>query len=200
MDCDRLGLQTNSPHPPPPPQQPAPHLPPTTVGEAVGASAAWLGGRQPQPSGPAQATVSRSPTADGPPTGAHHFAPTHPPPPPQMTPQPPRQDATDEPTNGQLMSILQTLLHNQREDAVCMKDGMRHIHDRLETTDQRLDHHEQVMQKLDDRIAHMQEAAAAAGPTSDPEAARAYAALHARLDALEARQRQQGAATTIPVL
>lgn len=101
------------------------------------------------------------------------------------------------------MSILQTLLHNQQQDSTTIRDGKKTIHDRIDATDNRLDNHEKVVQRLDDRITLMQEQAATSTTTTkttDPEAAKAFAALHARLDALEARQRQQGSTTTVPVL
>lgn len=109
-------------------------------------------------------------------------------------------DGSHEPTNGQFMNILQTLLHNQQQDHSTIRDGMKSIHERLGATDHRLEHHELIIEKLDDKINHLQEAAASATAAPDPEAGLAFVALHTRLAVLEAGQRQPGATSAIPVL
>lgn len=171
--CDLLGLTTDNGRP-------------TFSAAPNAASPAWLNG------GPPKATTTEDPRSTA---AAATTAPDG------TAQQPAQTTTTEEPSNGQLMSILQTLLQNQQQDSTTMRDNMRTIHDRIDATDNRLDHHEKVMQRLDGNINQLQEQQTTnATATTDPAAAQAFAALQARLDALEARQRQQGPTTTIPVL
>lgn len=192
MGCDSLGLQTEVTDQAT--TKTTTTKATTTTNNPTATSSRWLdAGRQAGPlGGPATVTTleAQRTTQAAVHTSTTAQEPSH---------QPP--DSTGhQPTNGQLMSILQTLLHNQQQDSTTIRDGMRSIHDRLDATDNRMDHHERVMQKLDDRINQLPETATGATRGGDSEADKAFAALHARLDALEQRQRQQGATTTTPIL
>lgn len=94
-----------------------------------------------------------------------------------------------EPTHGQLMGTLQAPVHNQQCCGANLHESMRGITERLDTHGKRMRRYNHVLQLLDQSVTTIQAGNVTMSP--DPAAANAFAALQARLDAQELRQRQR---------